>query len=164
MTILYLHQYFNTPEMPGSTRSYEFAKRLVDRGDTVHMITTNWQAESTLSASIESGINVYWAPIRYSNKMSFITRIIAYLRYLWFVLIICMKLKYDIIIASSTPLTVAIPAIWLKYIKKVKLIFEIRDLWPELPIAIGAIKSPLIKHLAQILENKTYYISDHVKE
>ena len=39
MKLLYIHQYFNTPEMPGSTRSYEFAKRLVDRGDTVYMIT-----------------------------------------------------------------------------------------------------------------------------
>ena len=45
MKILYLHQYFNTPAMPGSTRSFEFAKRLVARGDTVYMVTTNWQGK-----------------------------------------------------------------------------------------------------------------------
>ncbi len=40
MKIIYLHQYFNTPEMPGSTRSYEFSKRLVKMGHEVEMITT----------------------------------------------------------------------------------------------------------------------------
>ena len=44
--ILYIHQYFNTPEMPGSTRSYEFAKRLVLSGDDVHIATSNWQNKS----------------------------------------------------------------------------------------------------------------------
>jgi glycosyltransferase involved in cell wall biosynthesis len=162
MTILYLHQYFNTPLMPGSTRSYEFAKRLVDRGDTVHMVTTNWNGKSNKSFSIESGINVYWAPIRYSNKMKFIRRIISYFSYIWFVNIIVKKLKYDLIIASSTPLTVAIPAIWLKKIKKVKLVLEIRDLWPQLPIAIGILKSSILIKMARILEKKAYLVADKI--
>ena len=42
------------------------------------------------------------------------------------------KLDIDIIIASSTPLTVGIPALILKKIKKTKLIFEVRDVWPQL--------------------------------
>ena len=58
MKILYIHQYFNTPKMPGSTRSYEFAKRLVARGDTVYMVTTNWQGKSNLSYTLEEGIHV----------------------------------------------------------------------------------------------------------
>ena len=29
--------------MPGSTRSYEFAKRLTNNGNSVHIITSNWQ-------------------------------------------------------------------------------------------------------------------------
>ena len=162
MTILYLHQYFNTPSMPGSTRSYEFAKRLVDRGDTVHMVTTNWNGKSSKSFSLESGINVYWAPIRYSNKMNFIRRIISYFSYIWFVNIIVKKINYDLIVASSTPLTIAIPAIWLKKIKKVKLVLEIRDLWPQLPIAIGALKSSILIKIAKILEEKAYLFADKI--
>ena len=46
MKILYIHQYFNTPNMPGSTRSYEFAKKLVQDGNTVFMLTSNWQGLS----------------------------------------------------------------------------------------------------------------------
>jgi len=162
MNILYLHQYFNTPSMPGSTRSYEFAKRLVARGDTVHMVTTNWQGKSKLSFTNESGINVYWAPIPYANKMNFLRRIWAYLGYVWFTFIIGHKLKYDLIIASSTPLTIAIPALWLKRAKRAKMIFEVRDLWPQLPIAIGALKSPIMIRIAQFLEKKAYAGSEKV--
>jgi len=162
MNILYLHQYFNTPSMPGSTRSYEFAKRLVARGDTVHMVTTNWQGKSKLSFTNESGINVYWAPIPYANKMNFLRRIWAYLGYVWFTFIIGHKLNYDLIIASSTPLTIAIPALWLKRVKRAKMIFEVRDLWPQLPIAIGALKSPIMIKIAQFLEKKAYAGSEKV--
>ena len=59
MKILYIHQYFNTPNMPGSTRSYEFAKRLVERRDTVHMVTSDWQNKSKKSYSLIDGIHVY---------------------------------------------------------------------------------------------------------
>ena len=162
MNILYLHQYFNTPSMPGSTRSYEFAKRLVARGDTVHMVTTNWQGKSKSSFTNESGINVYWAPIPYANKMNFLERISAYLGYVWFTFIIGHKLNYDLIIASSTPLTIAIPALWLKRVKRAKMIFEVRDLWPQLPIAIGALKSPIMIKIAQFLEKKAYAGSEKV--
>jgi len=162
MNILYLHQYFNTPSMPGSTRSYEFAKRLVARGDTVHMVTTNWQGKSKLSFTNESGINVYWAPIPYANKMNFLRRVWAYLGYVWFTFIIGHKLNYDLIIASSTPLTIAIPALWLKRAKRAKMIFEVRDLWPQLPIAIGALKSPIMIKIAQFLEKKAYAGSEKV--
>ena len=79
MKILYIHQYFNTPKMPGSTRSYEFAKRLVDRGDTVYMITTNWQGISNSSYSLIEGIHVYWAPLSYNNKMSYLNRIVIFI-------------------------------------------------------------------------------------
>jgi len=35
MKITYLHQYFNTPNMPGGTRSYEMARRLVAMGHKI---------------------------------------------------------------------------------------------------------------------------------
>ena len=55
MRILYLHQYFNTPDMSGGTRSYEMARRLVAAGHEVHMVTSErsrgssrgWRTEDT---------------------------------------------------------------------------------------------------------------------
>ena len=40
MRITYLHQYFNTPGMSGGTRSYEMARRLVEMGHEVNMVTS----------------------------------------------------------------------------------------------------------------------------
>ena len=148
--------------MPGSTRSFEFAKRLVQRGDTVYMVTANWQGQSKGSFSKEWGINVYWAPIRYANKMNFIAKYFSYISYLGYVMIIGKKLKYDLIIASSTPLTVAIPALIFNKLKSTKFVFEIRDLWPQLPIAVGALKSSILIRLAQFLEEKTYASAEQV--
>jgi glycosyltransferase involved in cell wall biosynthesis len=36
------------------------------------------------------------------------------------------------------------------------MVFEVRDLWPEIPIAVGALKSPLTKFLALWLEKISY--------
>ena len=80
MNILYLHQYFNTPSMPGSTRSYEFARRLVSRGDTIHMVTSDWQGLAPSRFSIEKGIYVYWLPVSYANRMSITQRILIFIK------------------------------------------------------------------------------------
>ena len=119
MNILYLHQYFNTPAMPGSTRSYEFARRLVSRGNTVHMVTSDWQGLAPNHYSVEEGIYVYWLPTSYANRMSNIQRVVTFLKYIWYSLKIGSRLDFDLVVASSTPLTIALPALWLKYRKKV---------------------------------------------
>ena len=148
--------------MPGSTRSYEFACRLVSRGDTVHMITSDWQGCAPRSFSAERGISVHWLPVYYSNRMSKTKRIFAFIKYIWYTLKVGSKLDFDLIVASSTPLTIALPALWLKYNKKVPLVFEVRDLWPQLPIAVGAIKSPLLIWLAKRLEKMVYQASQQI--
>jgi len=162
MNILYLHQYFNTPSMPGSTRSYEFAKRLVSRGDTVHMVTSNWQGWAPRNFSTERGISVYWLPVPYANRMSNIQKVFTFIKYIWHTLKLSSRLNFDLVVASSTPLSVALPALWLKYKNKVPLVFEVRDLWPQLPIAVGAIKSPLLIWLACKLEKMVYSASQQV--
>lgn len=162
MKILYIHQYFNTPDMPGSTRSYEFAKRLVSNGDTVYIITSNWQKKSNSFYSLEDGIKVYWGSMEYSNKMSFFRRISSFIAFIFYVFKIGLKLDYELIIASSTPLTVGIPALILKKIKKTKFLFEVRDVWPQIPIALGVIRSKAVIFLMKKLEKKIYSESDSI--
>ena len=148
--------------MPGSTRSYEFAKRLVSRGYSVHMVTSNWQNKSKDKFSKIDGINVHWGSMKYSNNMNFFKRIISFISFIFYVVRVGYKLDIDIIIASSTPLTVGIPALFLKKIKKTKLIFEVRDVWPQLPIAIGAIKSKLLIKILKKIESKIYVESEKI--
>ncbi len=158
MKILYLHQYFNTPDMPGSTRSYELSKRLAANGHSVFMITSKRDIyqKNKNGWTIEDGINVYWIPVQYSNTMSFSRRIFSFLFFSLKSIKISLSINADIIYASSTPLTIAIPAIIYSKFKGKPMVFEVRDLWPELPIAVGALKFPFFKSIALWLEKISY--------
>lgn len=164
MRILYFHQYFNTPDMSGGTRSYEMARRLVAAGHEVHIITS-WLKETdeqTWFTTIEAGIQVHWFPNFYNNKMSYSERIKAFLRFAYHATKKGKSLKADLVFATSTPLTIAIPAIFTARALKVPMVFEVRDLWPELPIAMGALNNRLAQKLAYQLENWAYKNSSSI--
>ncbi|MBV5329557.1 MAG: glycosyltransferase family 4 protein [Chlorobium sp.] len=159
MRIIYLHQYFNTPDMTGGTRSYELARRLVEAGHEVHLLTTDKAQQTGRSRwriSTEAGITVHWAPVPYNNTMSFIRRILAFIHFAVRSSIRAASLKGDVIFATSTPLTIAVPAILVSWWKNKPFVFEVRDMWPDVPIAIGAIRNPIIIWLANQLELLAY--------
>lgn len=164
MKIIYLHQYFNTPQMSGGTRSYEMAKRLVAAGHEVHMITS-WVKETThidwFNEEID-GIKIHWFPNPYNNKMSFKQRIQAFLRFAHAAMQKVATIPADIVFATSTPLTIAIPGILGARKQKIPMIFEVRDLWPEVPIAMGILKKPYQIFLAKKLEKWAYKNSAHI--
>jgi len=159
MKILYFHQYFNTPEMSGGTRSYEIARRLVLAGHEVHMITS-WVNETDQNdwyTTEEAGIHVHWFPNYYNNKMSYLDRIKAFFRFAYHASKKGKVFKdVDIVFATSTPLTIALPAVSTAKKLNVPMVFEVRDLWPELPIAMGALKNKFTQRLAYNLESWAY--------
>ncbi len=165
MKVIYLHQYFKTPGMSGGTRSYEMARRLVAAGHEVHMVTS-WTDDTKHSGWFEDnieGIHVYWYPASYSNKMSFSKRIKAFIKFAKEASFKASSFKdADIIFATSTPLTIAIPAIVASKFLQIPMVFEVRDLWPEVPIALGALKRPYEKFLARKLEEFAYKNSSHI--
>ena len=164
MRIIYLHQYFNTPDMPGSTRSFELAKRLVNNGHKVWMITSKRDShqEARIGWSIENGIDVCWLPVSYSNNMGFFRRIFSFLSFSLQSAKVCLSFKADLVFATSTPLTIAIPAIVYSKMKNIPMVFEVRDLWPAIPIAVGALKSKLSIKLARWLEKYSYQNSKRI--
>ncbi len=159
MKIIYFHQYFNTPEMSGGTRSYEMARRLVAAGHEVHMITS-WVKETDQSdwyLTNEAGIHVHWFPNYYNNKMSYIDRIKAFFRFAFHAAKKGKSFKnVDVVFATSTPLTIALPAVSTAKKLNVPMVFEVRDLWPELPIAMGALNNPILQKVAHGLERWAY--------
>lgn len=164
MKIIYLHQYFNTPEMSGGTRSYEFATRLVKMGHQVEIITT-YRQPSKISNWFQtniSGVKIHWLPIEYSNKMNFFERLKAFFLFAWKSYFKAKKIEGDLIFASSTPLTIAIPSVLISKKKNIPMIFEVRDLWPDIPIAMKVIKNPLIIYLAKLLEAWAYKNSSSI--
>lgn len=154
--------------MEWSTRSYEIAKRLVSKGHEVHIITSKHSLTKDKSdkkrwtVTMENGIYVHWYPIEYSNTFNFYKRVLSYIKYAFFSFKKGLSLEGDIIYATSTPLTVIIPGFLLSLFKKKPLIFEVRDLWPTLPIAIGALKNPFNIFVARCLEKFAYKFSSKI--
>lgn len=164
MRIIYLHQYFKTPDQAGGTRSYEMARRLVKSGHEVHLITS-WTEDSehkTWYTQVVDGIQIHWLPVKYSNKMGFLARLRAFISFAVGAALRASKLKADVVFATSTPLTIALPGIYAAYRSNCPLVFEVRDLWPDVPIAMGILKNTWLIRVAQVLEKTAYRKSAHV--
>lgn len=165
MKICYIHQYFVTPDDNGGTRSYEFARRLAAWGHEVHVITG--RKPTTISRHERSSIrgrrpSIHAVGVEYSNYYTPLRRMLAFLVFAWRSTKLTLHLRPDIVFASSTPLTVALPALMARYLYNVRVIFEVRDVWPEVPIALGELRSGLGKLLARILERAAYSASTAV--
>lgn len=164
MRITYIHQYFNTPSMSGGTRSYEMARRLVAMGHSVTIVTSSRETDDRKKwyTSEVQGVQIHWLPILYSNKMSYIQRILSFIKFAWCASVKTASIPADVIFATSTPLTVALPGILASKCQKAPMVFEVRDLWPELPIAVGALRNPIARIMAQFLERTAYHCSAEI--
>ena len=160
MSILYLHQHFALPSGSTGTRSYEFAKRWVKAGHKVTVICGHYDLgglEYTRESQIIDGIKVLIVGTKYSNKMRFIKRVFSFLSFMFFAFIAGLKQKnVDVIFATSTPLTIGIPAILLKWFKKKPFVFEVRDEWPRIPVEMGIIKNKVLIKFLYWLERFIY--------
>ena len=108
------------------------------------------------------GIRVISINTTYSNYMNYSNRMHSFLEFALKATLAGIRIKrHDLVFATSTPLTVAIPGISLSVLKRVPMVFEVRDLWPEIPIQIGAIKNPLLIKLLRWFEKITYKHARH---
>lgn len=155
MRILYIHQYFKTPEEGGSLRSYYLASALAKAGHEVVLLTAH--NREAYEVRHINGIEVHYLPVFYSNKLSSFGRSKAFLRFLWQAGRLLVQLApYDLCYLSSTPLTVGLLALYARQRLKAPYIFEVRDLWPEAPIQLGFIKNPALKVALRKLEQMLY--------
>lgn len=164
MKILYIHQYFVQPSEPGGTRSYWISRELVKRGHQVTVITsTKARHPEPCRVNVDGIEVVYVKNPTYSNYLSAPRKVWIFLTFIRSAMKAAMKEKdVDLVFATSTPLTVGVIALWLKWRKKWKYVFEVRDLWPEFPIEIGAIKNKLAIWFLRKFEKRIYDKSEHV--
>ncbi len=173
MHILYLYQFFSTRKDVGHTRAYEFAKQFVAQGHRVTVVTSGAGIEMTKSVhkSVVDGIEVVRLRAGYSNylvgnTLPYVARIKVFLSFLLRSTAYCLCAKdlgtVDVLYATSPPLTVAVPALLIGFIRRVPLVFEVRDCWPEAPIQLGVLRQPLLIWLARALERLVYRRAKHV--
>lgn len=154
-----------TPKGPGGIRSYAMAKRLIERGHNVIMVCGSFEGGNTgldipFSSGIRrgfvEGIEVIEFNLSYSNTDGFISRSWSFLIFAIRSSYIALTENYDLVFATSTPLTAGIPGILVRWLRCKPFVFEVRDLWPELPRAMGVIKNPVLLWAMSLLELFSY--------
>ncbi|KXS55375.1 MAG: group 1 glycosyl transferase [Marinobacter sp. T13-3] len=155
-----------TPKGAGAIRSYAMARKLVERGHSVTMVcgsnttgTTGLKGEFVKGKrrGDVDGIDVIELDLAYSNNDGFVKRAGTFfsfaLRSIW----IALTEKYDLVFATTTPLTAGIPGIFARWLRRKPFVFEVRDLWPELPREMGVITNPVVLWAMGLLEWASYH-------
>lgn len=162
MKLLYIHQYFKTPEEPGGTRSYWISQELIKRGHQVVMITGSNKNHPDSAIEHVDGIEVHYIKNEYNNYMSALSRIKSFISFMFKAIGEgCRQKDVDLVFATSTPLTTGAVAIALKWLKGWKYVFEVRDLWPEALIQEG-VDNPVVVWALRLLEKMSYGKAEHV--
>lgn len=165
MRLLYIHQHFATPKGSGGIRSYQMARRMVERGHRVTMLCGRGiDGQSGLSGPFKrgnrrgcvDGIDVIEVDLSYSNKDGFLKRTGTFLAFMLRTSRLVFTEPYDVLFATTTPLTVGLPGILGRWLRQKPFVFEVRDLWPELPRAMGVIRNPVVLWAMGLLEWASY--------
>ena len=171
MKILYFHQHFSTPKGSAGIRSYAMAQALIRNGHQVTMVCGSFGAgqtglnqafENGMRRGVVDGIEIIEFELPYSNSLSFLKRILIFLSFAFKSIKVAFIEQYDVLFATTTPLTAGIPGIFAKWLRRKPFVFEVRDLWPELPKAMGVIKNPIVLWMMSILEWVSYHSADRL--
>lgn len=156
--LVLLHQYFNFPSEAGSIRTYHFAQIMRSRGWRVIVVSgvLDQGIEKQTGVFRKDGLITIRRPINFSNKDKFYTRIMRFLTFSMMSFFILCRIRAKIVFVSSTPLTIAIPALFYKILTSHRYVIEVRDVWPEVPVALGVLKNRILIKLAKALEYLAY--------
>jgi glycosyltransferase involved in cell wall biosynthesis len=165
MKVLYFHQHFSTPKGAAGIRSYAMARKLIDRGHSVTIVCGSYVGGNTgLDGKFHKGrregavdgIHIIEFGLAYSNHDGFIKRSNVFLKFALRSIGLAFSQSYDVLFATTTPLTACIPGIFSRWLRSKPFVFEVRDLWPELPREMGVIKNSVVLHLMAALEWLSY--------
>ncbi len=175
MHIFYIHQYFASRKGRTGTRSYEFGRYLVSQGHRVTMITSGWAnpefpaPESRPCGQYEiEGIEVVAIPAAYNDPhigtgMGGVQRMRQFYQFAQAASRAGKTLsKPDIVFATHTPLTVGLAGAALGRHFGVPFVFEVRDLWPDALVNVGALKNPLAVWWLKRMARTIYCRADHI--
>lgn len=165
MKVLYLHQHFVTPHGAGAIRSYAMARKLIERGHQVTMVCGSFSGGNTglsgpytkgVRRGSVDGIDVVEFDLAYSNHDGLLKRSWTFMKFALRSVMLALREPYDLVFATTTPLTAGIPGIVARWLRGKTFVFEVRDLWPELPRAMGVIRNPAVLWALGVLEWASY--------
>ena len=171
MRILLLHQYFLEKDEGGGSRFNEMTKAWSSLGHKTTVLSgmVNYSSGKKPERyknfffyednSFYDGVDVIRSHVSETYNYNFLGRLWGYFSFVFssiYTGLFKTKGKYDVIIVTSPPLFIGITALILSFFKKLPIVFEVRDLWPESAIDTGVLKNKFIIKMALIFENFIY--------
>jgi glycosyltransferase involved in cell wall biosynthesis len=167
VNVLYFDPKFATPRRFAPTRAYTFARHLVESGDSVTVVALDRRymepgrvaghRRGLFERETIDGIDVIWARIPYAQRFSKWKRIASYAGYTLAATAASVRLsRPDVVYASSTPLTVGLNGAAVAKARRVPFVFEIQDVWPDVPIELGFLSNRAEIAAAKRLEKGLY--------
>lgn len=159
MKVLWFHQYFATPQGWGAVRTFQFARRFAQAGHEIHVVCcAGYDHTLKDGAEVAPGVWVHLSSVAYRPEMDFVRRLWAFFRFMLRALGYGIRYgrTYDLVIASSGPLSMAVPALAMKRLMGIPFIFEVIDVWPDSAIAAGVLRNRLLQRLSFAIEKRAY--------
>lgn len=165
MRILYLQQLLVLPQSPGNARCVEFAIQWAAQGHEVHFIssTAGVPPNHPLLLSPPDGLHFHLLPVVYDHQMPFSRRVRSFLQFFRQAL---QKGKgiggFDVVLAYSAPLSVGELGRRLARFHGIPFVFEIADVWPDVPIEMGIIPPGPWRSWIYRLTNRIYTAASQI--
>ena len=173
MRILFLSHYFPPEVNAPATRTYEHCRQWVRDGHHVTVVTCApnhpqgrvYQGYSNRIYQHETrdGIGVIRVWTFVTANEGFLKRTLNYISYLCSAVIASFFLpKADVVISTSPQFFNGLAGYVVGKVKRIPWVLEIRDLWPESIVAVGAIKNPAIIKMLEWIEQFAYRKADRI--
>lgn len=173
MHILFLCHYFPPEVNAPASRTYENARRWVRAGHQVTVLTCHPSHpggkvypgyENSLYAWEEmDGIRVLRVGTYLSANKGFAKRTANYISYMLSAVGQCWRVRdVDLVVSTSPQFFCGMAGYFVSRLKRRPWVLEIRDLWPESIIAVGAITNRRVIGLLEGVESFLYRKADHI--
>ena len=172
MNILIVTQYF----YPENFRINDFAQEFQSRGHKVTILTgiPNYPSGQYYAGyglfkknrEIYEGMEIFRSPLIPRGSGSSIRLALNYISFIFgsiFTSFFLLNKKFDIIfVFEPSPITVCLPAIFIKKIKNIPICFWVLDLWPESIASAGNLKTRIIPKILNPIVRFIYKNSDKI--
>jgi glycosyltransferase involved in cell wall biosynthesis len=174
MRILFLSHYFPPEVNAPASRTYDHAKRWVQEPDIKVTVITNHPNHPNgilypgyqnrwVTREEKDGVDVYRVKTYLAPNKGFLRRTLNYLFFMVASVIAAIRLpKPDVVVATSPQFFCAVAGYLVSRMKKSPFVFELRDIWPESIITVGAMRPSLPIRLLEKLELFLYRKSTRV--
>ena len=165
MHIAVFSQYHTNPDCPATSRHYTLLAHIAKTHRVTLLTTPAWKNQRLTKEFpwVPAGVDIREAEISYSNQMGPARRALAFAQYAAWAVREGLRIdKPDVIWGISTPLTAAWAAAQVARWRRVPWVFEVQDLWPSFPIAMGAVPKGLARQQLYQLEKRLYQSARHI--